>query len=385
MPLEFLALPPTTAFRKIEEDLKSLDPGLSLAPYKAMTPKRLHRAIRDLKERRESSILEQTYGVWLKSPEFARARLLEDALVHLYEHKAERQRSERLVPGYCYYSRVKQFGPKLTGYKAFYVEGREPRWQPFTENIAIAKAKTVMSFGEAEDFARIYVELANGTNGLLDEVSVEHLTETTLGALVEIEEYCDQRWTGPWPWELPAPYKLRTIIEDNREMRKTAITEMQAQFRALIRRLDEDEMDKYEVITQMSEIGDKIERMIQEIGRVMGEGLMALKTNATVSMGDEAAQMIDQNLGDSLNKAAEVLTDLLTGVKRTTEALEKGDMSGAQLGGDMGGPSMGGEPGGDMGGPGDLGDMGPEGDTASSLADVELGGGDDTERLKKEA
>ena len=169
-------------------------------------------------------------------------------------------------------------------------------------------------------------------------------------------------------------------------MRQDVVERFHAEIRTLIRKLNEDEMDRYAVINGMQETADKIEKMIQELGRLMGEGLMQLKATATVSMGGEAAEMADTNLTEPLNNAADALTQLLAAVTRTMEALESGDMSGG-MGADMGMDAMGADMGMEPGMEPDMGAEplpGEEGDVAADMSDVELGSGDEGERLKKE-
>lgn len=387
MPLEFLKPQPDQAFRRLEEDLRHVNPKRDLTPFKSMTPRRLAEELKKLDAVRERMIHEHTYGEWLNSPKFAEMRLLQEALQMLHEHKSDKEESEMLIPGFAYYRGVKQFGTDMTGQRAYYTEGRSPVWGTFKENIAVLKARTVLAHGDADDFAKIYVELADGRGDALSHVTLEHITHSSAESLREIEEYCDERWSGPWPWELTAPYKLRTMIEDHTAMRQDVIESFHSEIRTLVRKLDEGEMEKYEVMSQMQDTADKIEKMITELGRIMGEGLMQMKTQATVSLGDQAADMVDQNLTEPLKGAAEALTELLTNIRQTMEGLEGGgmlggdDMGGMDMGADMG---MGGEP----GMPGDMGEPveGPaeEPDIAADMADVDLGGGDEGERIKKE-
>ncbi len=385
MSLDFLKKDPADAFRQIEADLKHVDPSVNLGRFKAMTPKRLKVEMQKLSDRRQAMIAESTYGAWLKSPDFAKMRLLQEALNHLYEYKSEKEDQEVLVPGFTYYRGVRQFGDEIVGRKCYYVEGHEPIWQPFRADLVTEKAKQVLTAGDQEDFLHIYVELADGSPDALDTVSLEHVSESSEAAKAEIETYCDGRWGGPWPWEMPSPYKLRTIIEDNEEMKKNAIAEMQASFALLVRRLDEDSMEQYEVMNAMQETSDKIEKMIQELGKIMGEGLVMLKANAQVSLGPEASEQVDANLTEPLNNAVQSLTDLLAQVKQTMHTLQSGDVGG--MGGDMGAPGgapeMGGAPDAEMGAELGIGDEGGEEDLATDLADVELGGGDEAERIKK--
>lgn len=389
MSLDFLKKDSADAYRQIEADLKHVDPTVNLGRFKAMTPKNLKVEMQKLADKRQTMIAESTYGAWLKSPAFAKMRLLQEALNHLYEYKAGKEEQEVLVPGFTYYRGVRQFGEEIVGKKCYYVEGHDPIWQPFRVDLVTEKAKQVLTAGDQNDFLHIYVELADGSPDALDSVSLEHVSESSEAAKAEINTYCDGRWGGPWPWEMPSPYKLRTIIEDNREMKKNAIAEMQAQFSLLLRRIDEDSMEKYEVMSDMQETADKIEKMIQELGKIMGEGLVTLKANAQVSLGPEAAEQVSNNLTEPLNGAVQALTDLLAQTKQTMQTLESGGMDGdmgggmgAEMGAPGGAPELGGAPDAEMGA--EMGIGGDEGDLATDLADVELGGGDDAERIKKE-
>lgn len=395
MPLEFLKPQPERTFRKLEEDLKHVNPKRDLSPFKAMTPRRLAEELKKLENVRQDMIHKHTYGEWLSSPKFAEMRMLQEALEMLHEYKTVKEETEELIPGFAYYRGVKQFGSSLTGQRCYYSEGANPVWGKFHENVAVAKAKTVLAYGDPSDFAAIFIEMADGRPEALGDPSLEHLTESSTASLGEIEGYCDQRWSGPWPWELTAPYKLRTMIEDHTAMRQDIIEQFHAQIRTLLREFQSEEMDRYAVISQMQEAADKIEKMIQELGRMLGEGLMQLKATATVSLGDEAASMAGDNLTEPLNQAADALTQLLASITKTMESLETGQMG---MGGDEMGMGMGDEMG--AGGmPGDMGDEmgdemgapggemaigGDEEDLAGDMSDVDLGGGDEAERLKKE-
>ena len=381
MALEFLNQTPVAAYRKLEQDLALVNPDIDMRRYKSMTPRKLDAEIKDLEIKEQSLLLNNTYGSWLADERFAEIKLLKEALGYLREYKTHKQKSETMVPGFTYYRGVKQFGPDLVGEKCYFVEGME-NWTPFKLASALAKAIEITKHGSEDDFKRIYIELANGRPDSIQEITTEHLTESSVGALKEIEKYCDSRWTGPWPWELPSPYTLRNKIEDNQNMRNQTIAEMQGRFNNIMTNLQEGEMEQFEVIQAIQAIESQLDNVLKDLGKISGEQLLTLKDNARTSLGDAAADQIDQALTGPINDAADAISRLRASVNKAVSSLKSqfSGMNGGMddLGGDLGTPMD--AMGGDLGGPDDLGG-GPD-DLAGEIADVGLDG-EGEERPKK--
>lgn len=373
MPLEFTKRSLTNEFRRVERDLKLVS-NIDLRRFKAMTPRQLEAAINDLKGVERRIISEESYGSWLSGDKFAENKMMVDALGILKEYKLDKLAGETLVPGYVYYRGVKQFGSILEGQRCIVESNRQPEWNKWSMEAAVAKAVEVLQYGTEDDFRNIYIEAADGRADALENVSLEHITESSQGALKIIESYCDKRWDGPWAWELPSPYKLRNLIEDNRDMKKSAVAEMQDRFSTIIRKLNEGEMDKFEVVLAAKEMTKKIQSMIEDLGKLAGEGLLTLKDNSRSAFGDESTAQIDQ-IQEPINQAADILSQLRAAMEQVVSQLEQGADAGigaaaeiGSAGGDMGSPAdaMGGEP------PMDGGELGVSG--AEDLADVSLDG-----------
>lgn len=322
MALEFLNDTPVRAFRKLEGDLALVNPELNLRRFKSMTPRSLGEEISRLDGVRQRMVSESTYGSWLRDEKYVETRLLQEALTRLREYKEGVKESEVLVPGFTYYRKVKQFGKFIEGQRYVHAESSEPLWGEFRMPIAIAKAFEVMCHGSEDDFRSIYVEMADGRLNALEKVSVEHLTESSEDALSAIEEYCDQRWNGPWAWETPSPYSLRESIEERNEMNLQTVNEMQAQFDSLIKRLNEEEMDKYAAIASAEEMADTIQKMVEQIARLAGEGIIKLKDQLRVTMGDDAAAQIEDTFLDPVRQAADALSQLRATIMQTVDSLK---------------------------------------------------------------
>ena len=393
MALEFLNDTPVVAFRKLERDLLLVNPELKLGRFKGMTPRKLGEAINRLDTKKATMQAESTYGEWLSSETFVEVQLLREALGFLKEYKEDQREQEVLVPEYTYYRRVRQFGNDLQGLRCYFREGATPMWVPWKMDIRMAKAFEVLRHGDESDFRRIYVEMANGRLDALHKVSIEHLMESDADALNEIAEYCDSRWEGPWAWEAPSPYSLRESIEERNEMNLQTVNEMQTQFDSLLTRLNEEEMDKYAAIAAAEEMASTIEKMVQQVARLGGEGIITLKDQIRVTMGDDAAAQIEDTFLEPVRQAADALSQLRATIIQTVNNL-KGEDAATDV---AGASALGGEPtpmGGVDGGAADLGSpadamganpMADEGDElAGDLADASLDGGADGERPMKD-
>ena len=169
-------------------------------------------------------------------------------------------------------------------------------------------------------------------------------------------------------------------------MRITKIEEMKGRFNQLISQLNEGDMDQFEVVMAAKEMTKKIQSMIEDLGKISGEGLLTLKDNTRSAYGDEAASQLDQ-IQQPLNQAADTLSQLRAQMESAVEQLEGGANTGAAVAG----AAMGGQPGeydadgmgGDLGSPADaMGD--PMGDASvDELADVNLDGEGDERPMKE--
>lgn len=387
MSLEFLNQTPTAAFRKLERDLFLLNPKIDLKKYKMLTPARLGEAIAVLKGKTAKIVENSTYGSWLTDENYIQADILREALEFLLNHKTARQESETLVPNFTYYRGVKQFGDYMEGQRCYYMEDHNPFWMSFRLPVAVAKAFEVLRHGSEEDFKSIYIEMADGSPDAIGQVTLEHLAQSTPDALASINEYCDSRWTGAWPWETVAPYTLRNKIQENIEMRMQTLNEMKGRFDAILKQLNEGDTERFEMLTVANDMGKTVDNMISDLGKLSAEGIEAVAKSRT-TVGDDVASAFETALQGPINAAAEALTQLSAAVQTAVRQIEGGgdfDVSGlgGLPGGDMGSPmdAMGADPMGGMGG-GDLGG-GMGGGLSGELADVSLDG-EEGERPKKE-
>ena len=376
MTLDFLRHGPTRSFRRVEADLNRTCPDVDLTRYKRMTPRGLEEALSGLRQEEQQMIQETQYGSWLSDPAFTKNKLMQDALELLQEHKEEQREQEVLVPGFTYYAGVNRFGDSLKGFRCHVMEGYDLDWMPFREHIAVAKAKQVLRHGSHEQFRTIYVEMADGCVDALEKPRVEHLTMSSREALTEIEKYCDENWSGPWPWEIPAPYTLREKIEDNRAMHAQQIREMQDEMVVLLRKLDEDDMNKFELVTMVSDMMGQVDNMIGSLGK-MSSGSIEASAAARAAGSEEIAQGLE-SLQQNLNQVAQMLSQMKFSIQ---QALDSVDTSGAQMGGaQMGAPMGGDQLGGDsLGTPGDaMGDspMGMNDGLDDQIADMPMDGGE---------
>jgi len=372
MPLEFTKRSLTNEFRRVERDLRLVS-DIDLKKFKAMTPRQLEAAIAQLKTAERRVISEESYGSWLSSDKFAESKMMVDALGILKEYKLDKLAGETLVPGYIYYRGVKQFGSLLEGQRCIVDQNHQPEWQKWSVESAVAKAIEVLQYGTEADFRNIYIEAADGRADALENITLNHITESSQGALKMIESYCDRRWDGPWAWELPSPYKLRNLIEDNRDMKKSAVAEMQDRFSTIIRQLNEGEMDKFEVVLAAKEMTKKIQGMIEDLGKLAGEGLLTLKDNSRTAFGDESTAQIDQ-IQEPINQAADILSQLRAAMEQVVSQLESGADAGIGAAAELGqaGVQVGGSPADAMGEPPMGDELGVSG--AEDLADVPLDG-----------
>lgn len=383
MSLTFLDESPEVAFRKLEKDLKVAYPTLNLDRFKGMSARKLGEQIEKLEHNEQRFVTEGRYGSWLTNDDYLMTRLLREALEHLKAYKEIKESKEVLVPGFTYYRGTKQFGPILEGKKCLWLgEDRPYNWVNFRQKTAVAKAFEVIRHGSVDDFKNIYVGLADGRADALVNVTESHITESSASALKEIEAYCDKRWSGPWPWEAASPYKLRNKIEEKELMRKLSIQEMKARFDDLLFQLNEGEVEAAEVKLYGRDMVEKIQGMIEDLGKLSGEGVLTLKDMARTAIGDDAASQIEQAVQQPLNQAADMLSKLKVAVDKAVQGLGQGGM-GAPGGMAPGGDEMGiDSPEAALGG---VGGPNPADDMADQMAGVNPDDMEAAERAKKVA
>lgn len=372
MPLKFLKETHEDVLGKIKADLSFVDPNIDLDEYANMTANKLRRELSSVRESLDN-LKTGTYGSWLREEQYVRNTLMEEALRTMIDSKQGAMRRERLVPGASYYSGVARYGGILEGKRCIYLGEQFSGWMDFRERSAVAKAMTVLQHGSQDDFREIYVGLADGKPDALNEICMEHIVDSSDVALKLIEQYCDQRWEGPWPWEIEAPEKLKYMIESREEKNMMKIQEMQRRFGKLLREFEEGQMNQFEMVTAAQEMMSRVDSMIGDLGKLSSSGIEVMAQ--AKSTGDEhLVDPMQQALGDPLNDAVSALTNLKAALASATAELT-GEGSG--MDDNMGGSD-------DLGSPGDA--MGPPmggGDEADALADVDIGG-DEEERPRKE-
>lgn len=381
MTLAFLQQTPQQAFRRLEQDLKLAH--IDLTTFKRMTPRQLGEAIARIDSEKARVINESTYGDWLNSENYTNATILREALVLIKEFKEDKVANEVLIPGFSYYHGVHQFGDQLHGFRCTFRENHDPHWVSFATMSFIEKSLLLLEHGTLDDFGKIYIELADGRVDALDNIQFEHILHSSDEAGEAIEKYCNEQWEGPWPWESPAPLTLHMMIQDNHMKKTHTLREMQDRFANLVRQLNEGEMDQFEVVLAAREMVDKVQSMVEDLGKLSGETLLSLKDNARVAFGDQAASSLDQSIRDPLMQAADNLSQLRASMENVVKELEGGAGMGAgAAAGQMGVPGA--EPppmGGELGGPtgDDIGGAPPMGGApgeppVDAVADVDIDG-----------
>ena len=99
MALEFLNDTPQQAFRKLERDLRLVNPKMDLRQYKNMTPRALGEELVKLNGTETAMLHEQTYGAWLTDDKYVEHRLLKEAITFLKDYKEEKKAlCKNLIP-----------------------------------------------------------------------------------------------------------------------------------------------------------------------------------------------------------------------------------------------------------------------------------------------
>lgn len=371
MTLRFLQETPDSILGKLKTDLSYIDPTVDFSVYESMTYRGVEKELDEI-SKSISNLKTGTYGSWLHSEGYVRDTLVKEALENILENKANSMEAEDLVPGASYYTGVSRFGDLLEGQYAIYLGENYTGWIEFRESAAVAKAMTVLRYGSEVDFKEIYIGMADGSVDALNEVSLSHIAKSSPAALGLIEEYCDARWEGPWPWEVEAPEKIKHMIESREEEKMIRITEMQNSLAKLLREFDEGNLNQFEMVSAAQEMMAKVDSIISDLGKLSSTGIEVM-AQAKASGDDNLVQPMQNALGDPLNQAVSALTDLKASLATATSDLSNGGGGSAMPDTDMGSPDdmMGDDP--MAGGSAD----------ADALADVDIGG-DDEERPMKE-
>ena len=315
-----------------------------------------------LHEKETRIIDESPYGAWFEDPQFVQIKMLQDGLQNLREYREILEESEILVPGFTYYNGVRQFGKRVEGKVCTYLgENRPANWINFIDSSPILKTLEVLRHGNVGDFRRLYVEIADGRADGLENVSLQHITESTDRALLTMEAYCDARWEGPWPWEVPSPYRIGRIIEENKQMRQQTLTEMHEILNQILREFDEGGQEQFEIISMVRNMSENVQAMIEKFAKLAGDAMINLRAMVMTRSGDEGAMKVEHGLTQAVNNCADALARLkvqlddLTGqldIPPQTDMMNGGGMgamggapgmgAGPEMGGDMGGGEMGG-------------------------------------------
>lgn len=351
MSLEFLRDKPEDAFRQSITDLQSINPKFNTGVFETMSVEQIDLVMENLGRRERRIIDESAYGGWITDPLFMEIKMLQDGLSNLREHIETLEETEQLVPGFTYYTDVRQFGKLVEGQTCTYLgENRPAHWINFIDSSPVMKALELLKHGDQNDFRRIYVEMANGRSDSLDDITIEHITESTDTALYEMEAYCDARWDGPWPWEVQAPYKINRLIEEFKQMRQRTMYEMHQTLQGMLREFEEGGQEQFEIVQMVHGMGESVQKMIEQFAKLAGDAMINLRAAVMTQRGDEGAMRVEHGLTSAVNQAADSLARLKVELDNLTSELNVppdqlgGDMMGGGAGAMGGAPPMGGDP-----------------------------------------
>jgi hypothetical protein len=350
MSLEFLRDTPDVAFRRTIRDLQSMNPRIDESVFERMSIDEINTLLDRLSERENRIISESPYGAWLGDPGFIQIKMLQDGLSSLREHREIMEETEVLIPGFTYYDNIYQFGKRVEGQICTYLgEDRPMNWINFIDSVPIMKALEVVRRGDTSDFRRIYVEMANGCADGLKSISVEHITESSDEALLEMEQYCDNRWDGPWPWEVAPPFRLGRLIEERKQMREQTLVEMHQILNNLLEYMDTGGQEQFEIVSLARGMSDNMQAMIEKLAKLTGDGIINLKAKVMTTMGDEAAMKVEHGITQPLNQCADAMARLKANLDSLVNELQNHQPSDLdQTGGMPGSDMMAGAPGDDM-------------------------------------
>ncbi len=345
MSLEFLKDTPEIAFRRTIRDLQTMNQKVDESVFERMSIDQIDTVLDRLSEQETRIIDESPYGAWFEDSKFVQIKMLQDGLQNLREYREILEESEILVPGFSYYNSIRQFDRRIEGQTCTYLgEGNPMNWINFIDSAPVMKALEVVRHGDVGDFRRIYVEIANGRPDGLENVSVEHITESTDQALLQMEAYCDARWEGPWPWEVPSPYLIGRIIEENKQMRQQTLLEMHEILNRMLREMDDHGQAQFEIISMARSMSENVQGMIEKLAKITGDAIINLKSMAMATMGDEAAMKVEHGITQPLNQCADALARLKANLDNLVSELENHVPSDLDQGGGMDGSAMGGDP-----------------------------------------
>ncbi len=351
MTLEFLYDSPDVAFRNTIRDLQTMNRKIDEAVFERMSIEQIDTILDRLNEQETRIIDESPYGAWFEDPKFVQIKMLQDGLQNLREHREILEENEFLVPGFTYYNDVRQFDRRVEGQTCTYLgEGNPMNWINFIDSSPIMKALEVVRHGDVGDFRRLYVEIANGRPDGLANVSIEHITESTDQALLQMESYCDARWEGPWPWEVPSPYLIGRIIEENKQMRQQSLLEMHEILNRMLQEMDDNGQAHYEIISMARGMSENVQGMIEKLAKITGDAIINLKAMAMATLGDSAAMKVEHGITQPLNQCADAMARLKANLDNLVNELENHQpdeldqmgMDASQMGGDPTGGAMGG-------------------------------------------
>ncbi len=302
-------------FRNLERRLDSI--GVSLKRFKKLDVEQLQEA-----EKKLTSLIERRKRTMpafeaLKDDAIVRGLLTVGAIRELREWKAERDDGVKLVEGMTYWV-VKTEDNRLVGKRCHYLGESEARWAHVDADVRVMKALELLRHGDDEDFRKIYFEMADGAgvesvNGFVRA----HITESSDQALALIEGYCNSRWNGPWPWQVPAPRKLKMLIKENIV---TSLKKFRAEFEADDQLIFEGELEKSEIITDLIGWNGEIDSMIEKFGKRTGELIASVREKIRTEFGDHGLDGIDSMI-DKIKVTVDTLTDAKTEVESTIQSL----------------------------------------------------------------
>lgn len=342
-------------FRNLERRLSTL--GADLKRFKRLDVDKLHEAetkLTRLVQRRQDTM--PAYEA-LNDVSIVRGLMTIAAIRELREWKSERDDGVKLIEGMTYWV-VKNEGGRLVGKRCHYLGEDQARWAHVDTDVRVMKAFELLRHGDDEDFRKVYFEMADGAglesaNGFIRK----HITESSNEALTLIEQYCNSRWNGPWPWQVPAPRKLKMLIKENIV---TSLKKFRAEFEADDQLIFEGELEKSEIITDLIGWNGEIDSMIEKFGKRTGELIASVREKIRTEFGDHGLDGIDGMI-DKIKSTVDTLTDVKTEVESTIQSLLG---NAPQTDFDAEGPAM----------PDDgLGDIGMDGDQPPEFDD---GGGD---------
>jgi methyl-accepting chemotaxis protein len=357
MSTNILRKSPIERFRALESRLSSL--GKKLDGFKSKSVNQLDRDIYKLNESLIQMQESLPFASTVKNPKYVVSILTKDALTALKEHKTMRDEAVKILEGMTYYSAKNIYG-RIVGKRATIKENKA-LWYNINEDTRVLKATEILRHGSDENFRKIYFEYANGM-GLkaLDKFDFNHIKKSTPKALNLIEAYCDRFWEGKWPWEHKAPKKVYDLIKETKEM---SIKKYRSQFDFGLQSLLEGEMEKSQIVTELGTFIDKVDSMIETLGRTSGTLMTTTRDAIRTEFGDDAMSDMESALSDKIRSTVDALSDLKTSIAEKVDSLS-GNTAEPSAKAEF--DDMGAGPDADM-----VGDMGDDGDMAEIEFDDE--------------